>query len=116
MKLRHKRWNFATPLRPTVAVVSAGRRYITDGKNGGVIEVGYKQDVEELLNPVGDLQSDYEIAYDQYGISFDASGKKVEVIEDGSERETDTGTPSGDGKEKSKRGVGRPRGREKVGR
>mgnify|MGYP001613227095 CR=1 FL=1 len=74
--LRFSRWRHATPLAPHVAVCSSGRRYVWKGDQEGVVNVDYKQDVEELLNPIGDRQSDYELAYEKYGISFDATGKE----------------------------------------
>lgn len=119
MKLRHRRWKFATKLQPLVAVVSSGRRYVTDGSNDGVIEVLYKQDIEELLNPSGDLQSDYEIAYEAYGLKVDSNGKflpeeKPEPeVSNESER---NGTSDGDDK---KEPAGQPktrRRRKKMGR
>ena len=75
--LKFKRFNYLTPLAPHVAVCATGRRYLWDGKNEGVTDVPYKADVEELLNPVGDQQSSYEVCWEQYGVTFDAQGKEI---------------------------------------
>ena len=77
MWIRFKRWNYLTPLAPHVAICT-GRRYVWKGDNEGAVNVEYKQDVEELLNPVGDQQSSYEVAFEKYGITFDAQGKEIE--------------------------------------
>lgn len=74
--LRYKRWRYATPLVPHVAVCASGRRYLWKGDAKGVTDVPYQGDVEELLNPLGDQQSVYEVAWDRYGVAFDAQGKE----------------------------------------
>lgn len=77
MYLRYKRWRYMTKLAPHVEVCSSGRRYLWNGEEEGIVDVPYKADLEEMLNPLGDLQSVYEIAYEKYGITFDASGKEL---------------------------------------
>ena len=90
MWLRFKRWKYLTPLAPHVAVCASGRRYAWTGAQEGAVEVPYRTDVEELLNPVGDRRSPYEVAYEKYGIAFDATGKLVSAIS--MENETSTGS------------------------
>ena len=68
--LRFRRWSYLTPLAPHVAVCATGRRYLWDGKHEGVTSVPYEADVEELLNPIGDQQSAYEVAWERYGVQF----------------------------------------------
>lgn len=75
--IRYKRWRYVSKLAPHLAVCSSGRRYLWDGADGGALQVGYAQDVDELLNPFGDLRSDYEVAWDRYDVSFDAQGREV---------------------------------------
>ena len=88
--LRHKRWNYMTKLAPAVTMVSSGRRYLADGSGDGAVAVPYKQDAEELLNPPSEGSSVWAVAWEKYGIAFDAQGKVVEpVVEDTIETITD---------------------------
>ena len=78
--LRFKRWTYLTPLAPHVAVCASGHRYLWKGDQQGATAVSHKADVEELLNPPGGQPSDFEIAWDRYGVTFDVQGKEIEVI------------------------------------
>ena len=75
--LRFDRYKYATPLAPHVAVCASGRRYVWTGADDGVVSVPYKQDVAELLNPLGDQQSLYEVAWEKYQVAFDEQGKEI---------------------------------------
>ena len=72
--LRFKRWNYLTPLAPAVSVCGSGRRYVCTGAAQGVVPVPYRADVEELLHPSGDVESSWDVAWDRYGVAFDAKG------------------------------------------
>lgn len=75
--LRFKRWQYLRPLAPHVAACTSGNRYLWKGDNQGATLVEQQKDVDELLNPMGDRQSDYEVAWERYGVTFDARGKEV---------------------------------------
>lgn len=77
MWLRFRRWQYLTPLAPSVAYCQSGRTYRCTGEAEGVVDVPYAKDVEELLNPVGDRESDFVVAWEQYGVVLDATGKEV---------------------------------------
>ena len=74
--LRHRRWKYATALSPVVTVCASRRVYRCTGADGGVVEVPYRTDVDELLSPPGDQEAVWEVAWDRYGVAFDAQGKE----------------------------------------
>ena len=80
MWIRFKRWRYLSPLAPHVEVCQSGRRYLWDGQHEGVTNVPFRSDAEDILNPPGDRQSDYTLAYEKYGITFDAQGKEIEPV------------------------------------
>ena len=75
--IKFKRWSYLTPLAPHVAVCGSGQRYLWNGDQGGATLVDRKADVEELLNPPGGQPSDYEVAWERYGVTFDARGQEM---------------------------------------
>lgn len=77
--IRFKRWSYLNPLAPHVAACTSGNRYLWKGDADGATLVEQQKDVDELLNPMGDRQSDYEVAWERYGVTFDARGKEVAV-------------------------------------
>lgn len=79
MWLRHKRWQYLNPLAPHATRCATGRVYLCAGKEGGLVDVPYRSDAAELLNPSADAEALYEVAWDRYGVTFDAQGKEVEV-------------------------------------
>lgn len=68
--LRYKRWKYATPLLPHTVRCQSGRRYLWNGTEEGVVVVPYQADVEFLLNPLGDRQSEYEVVWERHGVRF----------------------------------------------
>lgn len=77
--VRFKRWRYLAPLAPHVAICGSGRRYVWTGADEGEVSVLYKADVEWLLNPPGEGESLYELAYERHGIAFDAAGKEIDL-------------------------------------
>ena len=75
--LKFKRHLYATPLGPAVSVCQSGRTYLCSGTAEGVVAVPFKADAEELLHPAGDRSSEWEVAWERYGVTFDAQGKEV---------------------------------------
>ena len=75
--LRYKRWQYLTPLAPAVAICASHRRYVCTGADQGVVEVPYAADAAELLDPTGDRRSQWEVAWERYGVTFDATGREV---------------------------------------
>lgn len=102
--LRFKRWQYLTPLAPHVAVCTSRRRYLWKGDQNGATLVDYKSDMDELLNPMGDRQSDYEVAWEKYNVRFDDTG--IEIVED--KKETPL-TPKETPSTPAARPVGRPK-------
>lgn len=78
--LRHKRWAYATPLAPAVTVCQSGRVYRCTGVEEGVVDVPYESDINELLNPQGDRGSEWEVAWERYGVIFNGQGKVVVAV------------------------------------
>lgn len=76
--LRHKRWRYATALTPVVTVCASRRVYRCTGADGGVVDVSYRADADEMLSPTGDEETVWEVAWERYGVQFDAQGKAVE--------------------------------------
>ena len=93
--IRFKRWQYLTPLAPHVAVCTSGNRYLWKGDNHGATLVDRKVDVDELLNPMGDRQSDYEIAWELHGVHFDAQGKELVTVQEDAPSPTPTARPVG---------------------
>lgn len=77
--IRFKRYQYLTPLAPHVAICGSGRRYVWTGAQAGAVCVPYKTDIAWLLNPPGEAESSYELAYERHGIAFDANGKESEA-------------------------------------
>lgn len=75
MWIRHKNWSRATTLVPLLFVCHSGRRYLWTGADGGKTFVPYRADIEELLQGGSDAESPYQVAYEAYGVLFDATGK-----------------------------------------
>lgn len=75
--IRYIRAKYVTPLAPHVALCASGRRYVWTGEQAGVVDVPFKADVDELLNPPGDQGSVHEVAWERYGVTFDADGKEL---------------------------------------
>lgn len=74
MLIRLKRFIYCTPLRPHVYRCHSGRMYQWDGTNEGIVEIPYREDVEDLL---ADEERRYATAYERYGITWDAQGRSV---------------------------------------
>ena len=79
MWLRHKHWQSARALVPLVTVCASGRVYKCSGADKGVVNVPYRADADELLDPSGDRRGEWEVAWDKYGYAFDAQGKVLEA-------------------------------------
>jgi hypothetical protein len=100
--LRHKRWQYATPLAPLVTMCGSGRAYRCTGADGGAVLVSWLADVNELLDPLGDRSADWEVAWDVHGVKF-TNG--IEVDPDRME-ETESPSPALEHEPKKR---GRPR-------
>ena len=86
MFLRYKRWRACTPQTPYKGFGYGQRTYLFTVETEGVCFVPFREDIEKLLNPRNGVGSLIEIAYERYGIVFDANGK--------AEVPTVPGTPS----------------------
>ena len=75
MFLRYKRWRTCTPQTPYKGFGYGQRTYLFTVETEGVCFVPFREDIEKLLNPRNGVGSLIEIAYERYGIVFDANGK-----------------------------------------
>ena len=73
--IRFKQWPYCSPIAPHAARCAAtGNRYYWDGSQEGILNIPIRADVDELLNPLGDVQSEYEVAWEKYGVYFCSHG------------------------------------------
>lgn len=98
--IRFKNASYCSRLTPHVVICASGRRYLWDGANEGVASVPFRVDAQEILS-----QMDYEVAWDRYGVQFDAHGKEVLKM-----TEPSSGDPPPD-EDPSESVTSRPRGR-----
>lgn len=102
--IRFKRWPYLTRLAPHVVHCASGRRYLWTNADEGVTGVLWKADAEDLLNPPNDTVSPFEVAWERYGLAFDAQGKVTEDVAHDQHDASEGDTPV-------RRGPGRPKKR-----
>ena len=77
MWLRYKRWQQLALHTVHKAVLSNTREYVFTKEQFGLCFVPFREDIDRLLNPRNDLPSEIELAYETYGVQFDAHGRVV---------------------------------------
>ena|SRR3990167_8188880 len=77
--IRFERWNYLNALSPHVAIGKNGRRYLWDGSGDGSTFVPNRDDAASLLSPANGKRSPYAVAWERYGVKFDAAGNEIPV-------------------------------------
>ena len=74
MDIRCTRWQALTPLAPHTHRCASGRVYHWTNAKTGVIDIPYREDVEDVLRASSRL---FVLAYERYGITWDVQGQEI---------------------------------------